>query len=138
MLLLPIAFVLAQTATSTSLAQRASINQPKAILEALIEEFDPLVMPHFFQIADCESGDPKVSGSARQFNRDGTVVSHLNKDGTTDYGVMEINSSHEEEAAKLELDFKNSIVDNIKMAKRIYLTQGFGAWSTCSKRLGLI
>lgn len=100
--------------------------QAQQLLPALYREFPPNVVPHLYQIALCES-------SLRQFNSDGKVVVST----TSDYGIMQINEVHEPEAEKLGLDFKNSLEDNVKMAKVVYDKQGLGAW-TCAKKIGVL
>lgn len=46
-----------------------------------------------------------------------------------DTGLFQINSTHwAREAKMLGLDYENSLVDNVKMARHIYDTQGIHAW----------
>ncbi len=72
------------------------------------------------RVAQGESG-------MRQWHADGRVVRGIvDKDDT---GLMQINSRyHSKEAKRLGLDFENSIVDNVQMARVIYDTQGITAW----------
>jgi hypothetical protein len=71
-------------------------------------------------IAQCESGQ-------QQFKKDGTVV----RSDTRDSGFFQINDIHLPEAQKMGLDVKNSLYDNIIMAKHIYDTAGsFKPWTT--------
>lgn len=99
--------------------------QAQPFLEAMYREFDPSLVPHFYQIALCES-------SLRQWKDDGSVL----VSSTTDYGILQINKVHEEEAKNLGIDFKDSIEANVKMAKVVYEKQGFEAW-TCARKLGI-
>lgn len=103
-----------------------SYPQAQELLPALYQEFDPSLVPHFYQIAMCES-------SLRQWGDDGNVV----MSPTSDFGIMQINQVHTKEANELGLDFKGSMEDNVKMAKVVYERQGFGAW-TCSKKVGIL
>ncbi len=66
-------------------------------------------------------GDPKISG-------------------TQDVGVLQINQVHWPEAERLGLDVKNSVEDNLAMAKIVKSRQGYKAWSTypqCYNQLAL-
>ena len=68
-------------------------------------------------IANCESG----------FNQE--AVSHTN-----DHGVMQINeATWDETAQELGLDYKNSLDDNLKMARYVYEIQGKDAWVCFNK-----
>lgn len=49
---------------------------------------------------------------------------NVNKNGTKDYGLAQINSIWEKEAEKRNLDFKNNWKDNIEMALIIYTQFG--------------
>lgn len=92
---------------------------------------EELVMQHFphnyermLVIANCESGK-------RQFDSNGNVI----KSHTNDYGYFQINdASWKGTAEKLGLDYKNSVEDNIKMAKHIYEVQGINAW-VCNRKV---
>lgn len=63
----------------------------------------------------------------KQWHSDGRVVrGKVDKDDT---GLMQINKRyHDKTAKRLGLDYENSIVDNVKMARHIYDTQGITAW----------
>lgn len=77
--------------------------------------------PHLFvEIARGESG-------LKQWHTDGRVVRGIvDRDDT---GLFQINRRYwDEEAKRLGLDYENDIVDNIKMARHIYETQGVTAW----------
>ena len=54
-------------------------------------------------IAGCESGDG-TPGSGRQFNPDRSIVTNENTDGTIDRGKWQINSRHDAEAKRLNID----------------------------------
>jgi len=54
-------------------------------------------------IADNESGNG-TPGSGRQFNPDGSLVTNKNKDGTVDRGKWQINSRHDAEAKRRDID----------------------------------
>ena len=98
-------------------------SQSTELVSALYEEFEPSVVPVFYQIAKCES-------SIRQFDDKGQVVEST----TNDFGILQINSVHDAQAKKLGLDYKGSLKDNVKMAKVVYDHEGLGAW-TCSKKI---
>lgn len=72
------------------------------------------------EIARGESG-------LKQWHADGRVVRGIvDRDDT---GLFQINRRYwDEEAKRLGLDYENDIVDNIKMARHIYKTQGVTAW----------
>lgn len=72
-------------------------------------------------IVACESG-------FRQFNLDGSVVHHKNKNGTTDYGIMQINSSHLADSKNKGLDIINDMDDNIAYGKILYAQNGDSPW----------
>lgn len=70
------------------------------------------------QIFTCESG-------LRQFDSKGNVImSH-----TRDFGIAQINEkTWDKKAKELDLDYKGSMVDNLKMAKYVYTQSGHRAW----------
>lgn len=117
MIILPLVFGL--------LVANPSHPQSVPFLEAMYQEFDPNIVPKLYQIALCES-------SLNQWNENGDPL----VSPTDDYGILQINGTHTIEAEKLGLDFKHSIVDNVKMAKVVYEKQGLGAW-TCARKLGI-
>lgn len=106
-------------------AQETSNNASWRLTETLMISFEGEELAHFYQLALCES-------SGRQ------SAMNVNKNGTIDRGLLQINSVHEPEARKLGLDYKNSIEDNVRMARIIYDRQGYSAWLTCSTKLGLV
>jgi hypothetical protein len=70
------------------------------------------------QIFKCESG-------MKQFKEDGTVV----MSPTRDFGIAQINEkAHDATAKRLGLDYKGSMIDNLKLAKYISEKQGINAW----------
>ncbi len=69
----------------------------------------------------------KGESGLRQWHDNGKLVTGIVD--PRDSGLFQINSGHwEEEAKRLGLDYKNSIVDNVKMARYIADTQGITAW----------
>lgn len=55
-----------------------------------------------------------------------------------DKGALQINKRHwGKEAERLGLDFENSVVDNIKMARHILDTQGITAWVYYNNHLSM-
>lgn len=88
----------------------------------------PVLPLELMKAGGCESND-SPDKKPRQFNKDGSVVTHKNKNGSTDYGSFQINDIHLPQAKKLGLDFINSEEDNYKMAAIIYSTQGIKAWA---------
>ncbi len=77
----------------------------------------PLILE---KIAKCESG-------GKQFNADGSVVRHYNKNGTIDYGYMQINSIHILEAEKLGIDIMTQ-KGNLRMALILFRRHGAKIW----------
>lgn len=74
-------------------------------------------------IFTCESG-------LRQFDSKGNVI----KSYTNDYGIAQINfSTWDKKAKEMGLDYKGSMIDNLKMAKHIYEVSGENAWVCASK-----
>lgn len=106
---------------------------------APVEEEAPVLA----RIGDCESGERlpngrAVPGSKKQFNKDGSVVTHVNKDNSVDLGMYEINmtADHIKEMAKLGF---NPMTEegNYGYAKYLYENRGTGDWSasaSCWKR----
>lgn len=56
-----------------------------------------------------------------------TTATHRNSNGSTDYGVWQINSVHSKLLSNH--NWKNPL-DNAKMAHSIFKSQGYGAWSS--------
>jgi len=86
------------------------------VLKKIREAF--LDAPIMLEVARCES----------QYK----VTAHnttLNKDGTTDGGIFQINSVHDEELAILGLD-KWDPEDNIKFARILYDRRGLNPWNS--------
>lgn len=87
------------------------------------------------RIADCESGDrihgKVVKGSAKQFNSDGSIVMHLNNDGTTDVGEFQINMQpdHIRNLARLHFDAMTK-EGNEAYANWIYENVGTKPWES--------
>jgi len=69
----------------------------------------------------------KGESGLKQWHKDGRVVRGVIT--PEDTGLFQINTSYwGREAKRLGLDYENSIVDNVKMARHIYDTQGITAW----------
>lgn len=80
------------------------------------------------RIAGCESeGNPKAKG--RQFNADGSLVTHKNADGSLDIGKFQINvtAEHLNQAMKMRLDLTTE-AGNEAFANWIYENIGTGPW----------
>jgi len=88
-------------------------------VESLIKDYFPDA-PIMIKVAFGESG-------LKQWHSDGRVVRGVvDKDDT---GLMQINNRYwGKTAKKLGLDYENSIIDNVRMARHIYDTQGITAW----------
>ena len=56
-----------------------------------------------------------------------TTATHKNSDGSTDYGLWQINSVH---GSLLTQGSWSNPADNAKMARAVFLSQGYGAWTT--------
>jgi hypothetical protein len=92
-----------------------SFTTADATSAALAAGFTPAEAPIMAAIAIAES-----AGNA-------SAVSRPNTNGTTDFGAWQINSSH---AAVLNSGDRFSLADNARMARQVYVAQGFKAWST--------
>lgn len=80
--------------------------------------------PRMMEIAKCES-------HMNQFRLDGSTV----RSYTDDWGFFQINArSWDKDAKDLGLDYKGSVIDNIKMAKYVWDRQGFNAW-VCNRMI---
>ena len=76
------------------------------------------------QIFKCESG-------LRQFDTKGNVIMSY----TRDFGLTQINEkTWDKKAKEMGLDYKGSMIDNIKMAKHIYDVSGKNAW-VCNRKV---
>ena len=113
--------------------QSLAVSKPKIVVKSLSIE-QSLVkakirayfadLPVMVRIAGCES-------SFAQFDSDGDPL--VSK--TNDVGVLQINLDiWGTKASKKGLDIKNSIDDNMEMARYVYEQQGLKAW-TCAKML---
>lgn len=90
-----------------------------------------LVVKHFGDSADVMWNVFHCESRHRQFDTDGTPLTSP----TRDYGFSQVNEKvWNATAIKLGLDYKNSIEDNIAMAKHIYDVQGPKAW-VCYQKL---
>ncbi len=127
MIFLPITLALAAGTAGFN----AHVQSNDEIVSALVRNFEPSEVPTFYQIMKCES-------TWRQWDSHGVVLTHVNGDGTLDYGIMQINSSHLKEADDMGLDIFNSLDDNVRMSRYVYDHQGYGAWKKCASDLGLI
>lgn len=88
----------------------------ESIIEKVRQAF--LDAPIMLEVARCES----------QYK----ITAHnttLNKDGTTDGGIFQLNSVHDEELAALGLD-KFDPEDNIKFARILYDRSGLQPWKS--------
>lgn len=72
-----------------------------------------------------------------QFTSDGSVVKHVNTNGTIDYGVMQINSTHIKEAQKMGIDIMTK-EGNRKYAEYLYAHQGTAPWTASQKCWGVM
>lgn len=82
------------------------------------------------RIAGCESeGNRHASG--KQFHADGTLVTHLNANGSLDVGKYEINltAAHLNQAMKMHLDLTTE-EGNEAFAQWIYENEGTDPWSS--------
>ena len=78
------------------------------------------IPPVLQRICTAESG-------GKHFNSKGRIISHKNTDGTTDWGVCQINSTHIEQAKKMGLDIMKE-KDNKEFALYLFNTQGSVPW----------
>lgn len=100
------------------------------ITQSYLESFVEQNMPKDLRGAlGCESSyEATPEGIPQQFNKDGSLRTHKNKNGSIDYGAAMINSSNHAWATKLGLSYQTSKLDNYIMALHIYASQGIKAW----------
>ena len=79
-------------------------------------------VPVMVSIAECES-------HFRQIGEDKQVLEVTNTNGTYDIGIMQINSIHITDAAKLGFDI-NNLQDNLAYGKYLYDKQGTAPWNS--------
>jgi hypothetical protein len=77
------------------------------------------------KIASCESGNG--NGSIAQYDDQGNVLTHFNKDKSFDLGILQINSIHLDEAAKMSLNLNNP-QDNVTFGLWLFIKYGVGPW----------
>ena len=65
----------------------------------------------------------------KQFDSDGKAQVNINKNGTTDTGICQINSVHDAELKRLKLD-KTKLRDNLVFALILYNRDGLRPWAT--------
>lgn len=88
-------------------------------IERAIRETFPEMPNTMLAVAKCESG-----------------LNQEAKSHTNDFGLMQINeASWHQVALELNLDYKSSIEDNLKMARHIFEVQGVTAWVCFNKGL---
>lgn len=125
-------FVIGVLVVSTPLNARTPDNPyiltaPEASQEVgFVSTTFPILPADLMAAGGCESND-SPNKKPRQFDENGEVVKHINKNGSIDYGAFQINDIHIPEAQKLGLDIMKEL-DNYKMAAIIYKSQGIGAW----------
>lgn len=94
--------------------------------------------PVMDRIATCESHNSQMCTEALakmgmcNAYEVGQVLHHVNKNGTIDTGVMQINSIHGAEAAALGFNLDNE-EDNRAYGKYLYANKGTGDWSASQK-----
>lgn len=76
----------------------------------------------------------KIIGECENGTWDQTRVNTYNRDGSIDYGIMQVNSKNDKLCKGL--DYKNSWKDNVDCGYRIYKSQGISAWA-CSHKVGV-
>lgn len=106
---------------------------PIALAEAPdVPETKVALLPELVPICGCESvGNPKAE--PKQF-KNGKVITNKNRNGSTDYGLCQINDFAWGKVAQREgWDYINSEQDHIKLANYIYVSQGNRPWSASKK-----
>jgi len=88
----------------------------EGIIERVKQEFKDA--PIMVEVARCESRFKPAAHNTK-----------LNKDGTTDGGIFQLNSVHDEELALLGLD-KFDPEDNIKFTRLLYDRSGLRPWES--------
>lgn len=103
--------------------QAPEVKQPITIEEKIAYYF-PEETEIMINVFKCESG-------LRQFDDHGkTIISPTN-----DSGIAQINiATWDKQAKKMDLNYMDSVNDNLKMARHIYDVQGKSAW-VCYKKL---
>jgi hypothetical protein len=115
-----VVILIAQTIHSYKTSELHAYNPllPKAEAAETPEAIDEILL----KIAECESG-------GKQFYSDGRVVLNVNKDGSADVGMYQINLRyHGAELARMKLDVINSEEDNEAYAKHLYQRNGTADW----------
>lgn len=112
-----------------------TVDAPVEVIEPTVEPPTPKELvyetfgdaaPAMWEVFKCESGH-------RQFDAHGNPL----RSPTNDIGFSQINvKTWDKRAGELGLDYRNSLEDNLKMAKYVYDVQGPRAW-TCYKTLYL-
>lgn len=89
--------------------------------------------PVLQRIADCESGNGNPN-TGHQFNKDGTIVHHVNANGTTDVGMWQINMNEGNIEIMVKHNFNVLTEDgNHAMAVWLYENVGTGPWMSSYK-----
>jgi hypothetical protein len=103
----------------TTLFYKAVGHAEAAEMPTPISEMDVMLA----KIGKCESG-------GKQFYDDGRVVLNVNKDGSADVGMYQINLRyHGAELARQKLDVINSEADNQAFAEYLYEKNGTADWN---------
>jgi hypothetical protein len=105
--------------------------EPKKVVYR--EEFKPapLEIKGYIERASLESGVPyetleRIVWCESRYNQE--AVNRTNKNGSTDWGLLQINSIHLPEAEKLGLDIINSAEDNTTFAIILLKRYGTKPW----------
>ena len=96
----------------------------KVYAQQVVTVKDTTLSPVMVRIAKCESGNV-------QKGNDGQIVIHVNKDGSYDMGLFQINSTWNKTATKLGYDLTND-KDNQSFAEWLYENIGTSPWSSSS------
>ena len=97
----------------------------KVYAQQVVTVKDTTLSPVMVRIAKCESGNV-------QKGKDGQIVIHVNKDGSYDMGLFQINSTWNKTATKLGYDLTNNN-DNQSFAEWLYENIGTSPWSSSSQ-----
>lgn len=96
-----------------------------------------LPVKEFIYIAKRES-NCRIKAINVKYDKNGKVIWTLNKNGSIDRGLLQINSVHKQtvrEICKGDLDLLLTLPCNLSVAKHLYSKHGLSPWRVTSKPL---
>lgn len=126
MWLIRLVWILVITGIVVGIYELGAYTNPKTIItKAEVIKEVPIKASVLDRIAQCESGN-------RHYSKNGQVQINVNKNGTVDIGVMQINTVWFAKATELGLDITKE-ADNKAMAQWIYENRGTQDWYSSAK-----